>query len=363
MSENKTRKKMKKLFILAFSIILGIGFLFVDTALAVANPEVIQWRVQQNAVFLNSLFQGVLGRNPSQNEFNFYINRNLSKNMGRGEAFWSLIGQPEYKTLFGTGQGPYQIRWKHKQRDTDRGRVWCRCYFFTKDPSLTGGQTAVMQYIGVRTPWSSYSYSVARAVTRMYAVYDSDVCPYLECGLNRNDLAGLSAGNSGSPGQNNNLVRDTNFANFNSGQAWGTGLYSQNGIWWNSNNARSRYSIVNLNQSRPPGSNAVTALYLQNSSGSAPHVYGTTCQRINVQRGRRYTISFWATARNLASNGTVYIVVDPQWRVRPINMKGGSFGWTKFSGSFTASSNYIDLRIIIANTGEVWITEMTMTPQ
>ena len=63
---------------------------------AVADPEIIQWRAYQNADFLNSLFMGVLGRGPSPDEFNFYITRDLSRNMGRGEAFWSLVASQEY---------------------------------------------------------------------------------------------------------------------------------------------------------------------------------------------------------------------------------------------------------------------------
>ncbi len=62
---------------------------------AVADPEIIQWRAYQNADFLNSLFMGVLGRGPSQEEFNFYITRDLSGNLGRAEAFWSLLGTQE----------------------------------------------------------------------------------------------------------------------------------------------------------------------------------------------------------------------------------------------------------------------------
>ena len=110
---------------------------------AVADPEIIQWRAYQNADFLNSLFMGVLGRGPSPDEFNFYITRDLSRNMGRGEAFWSLVASQEYANRFGSAQGPYQVRWKHRETETDMGMRWCRCYFFTKDPALSGDANAM----------------------------------------------------------------------------------------------------------------------------------------------------------------------------------------------------------------------------
>jgi hypothetical protein len=222
-----------------------------------------------------------------------------------------------------------------------------------------------MQYLGVRTPWGNYSFSVARAVTRMYAHYDREVCPHYDCGWGRGDSALFdpadrnSSGGGGGGGRN--YARDPHFAQFTSGNAWGTGLYSNFGIWWNSRNADSRATVVNLGGNRPPNSSASTALYLVNNSGRTPHVFGSTSQRITVRKGARYTVSFWGAARNLASRGAVNIAVDPQWNIRPISMDAGSYGWTFFSGTFTAPDNYVDLRIIFEDRGEVWITEMTLT--
>jgi len=42
-------------------------------------------------------------------------------------------------------------------------------------------------------------------------------------------------------------------------------------------------------------------------------------------------------------------------------MDAGTYGWTFFSGTFTAPDNFVDLRIIFEDRGEVWITEMTLT--
>lgn len=363
MKKNQKRMIRKKAF--TFFLVLGMCFLFVDSLSAVVDPERPEWRAEDNVTFLNSLLAGVLGRGPTPQERDFYMNRDLGSKKGRASAFWHLVNTNEYKNLFGEPLGEYHVRWKgRRQETTDRGVVTCRCYFYTKDPWLTGGQIAIYQYVNVIVYSRGYNSGVARAVTRMYANYDRGVCPHFDCGLNRGDVReifGEIEDLGGNHNNNNiNLVIDNNFVNFSSGNAWGTGQYSKNGIWWNSRGARSRYSIVNLGNNRPPGSKASTALYLQNSSRAAPHVYGTTCQRIDVQRGKQYTISFWLSAKNVASDGALYIVVDPQWTIRPINIKGGSYGWTKFSGSFTASANYIDLRIIFANTGEVWMTEIEM---
>ncbi len=350
---------MKTKIGLVFAIIL----LITNTASAVNNPEIILWRANGNVVFVNSLFQGVLGRLPTQAELADMVGRIASQNsviMGRGEAFWSLLGSPAYNAMFGTAQGKYEVLFKSLTMDVDwSDRTWRHCYFFTKEPALTGGLRPAMQYTGVRTPWGGCSYTVAGAAQRMYAVYDANSCPRTDCGMNGADVAEfferLNNRGNNQRRDNTNLVRDPNFANFMSGP-WGRNvLYGQYGIWWNSRNARTTAQLVNLT-----GGNIPTALRIINNSGRAAHVYGTTAQRINVQRGGTYQISFLGQARNLASNGGITITVDPQWKVAPIHMPKGTYNWQKFTGTFVASANYIDLRIISQDRGEVLITSMNM---
>jgi len=351
-----------------FAILVVVFVLSTTFANAVVNPETIQWRANNNPVFLNSLYQGVLGRAPTQAEINTALQRLNSQNgwkMARGEAFWSLLGSQEYRNRFGTSQGDYQVLFKSQNMRVDwSNRTWCNCYFFTKEPSVTGGLRPVMQYTGSRTPWSSYTFSVARAVTRMFAVFDADSCPSVNCGMNGGDVAAFFARNRGNNNNNNNsstnnanLVRDPNFANFRSGANWGRGvLYGQNGIWWNSRNAGSTARVVNLN-----GGNIPTALRIVNPSGSSAHVYGTTAQRIKVNAGRIYRISFWGKATNLRSGSGITITVDPQWKIRPVSMVSGTYNWKKFTGTFTAPSNYVDLRIISQDRcDEVLITDMSL---
>lgn len=198
-----------------------------------------------------------------------------------------------------------------------------------------------------------YTFDVARALVLMKNAFDRDACPYFDCGFST--LGGNTGNNNPPPVARNNLVLDPNFSNFGSSSGpWGRNvLYGRNGIWWNSRNARASAKTVKLRNGR-------TALYIRNDSGRAAHVYGTTAQRIKTIPGKRYRISFMASAKNLASNGALNITVDPQWRVRPVKMNAGSYDFTRFSGTFTAKSNYVDLRIIIEDRGQVWLTKMKL---
>ncbi|OGP54723.1 MAG: hypothetical protein A2Y65_11320 [Deltaproteobacteria bacterium RBG_13_52_11] len=173
----------------------------------------------------------------------------------------------------------------------------------------------------------------------------------------------VSSGSGATSSSTVNLVQQGNFSGFGRrGGPWGTGLYSNNGIWWNSKGARSSARVVNLNTSDPLYTKGIkTALHIENRSSRGAHVYGTTSQRIRVTPGRLYRISLWAAAKGLNSNGGVNITVDPQWRIRPIHLKGGSYNWTKYSGTFTAdNSGYIDLRIISEDRGAVFLTGLEM---
>jgi hypothetical protein len=160
-----------------------------------------------------------------------------------------------------------------------------------------------------------------------------------------------------------NLVQDSNFERFGQfGGPWGKGQYGEKGIWWNSYYARStaRTIVLRTTDTLYTSYGIRTALYITNHSPVAPHVYGTTVQQIFARPGK-YTISIWAAAKNL-SNGAIYIVVDRPWRVRPINLPGGSYGWRKFTGSFITNTGEIQLRIISANTGEACLTGISVTP-
>jgi len=172
-----------------------------------------------------------------------------------------------------------------------------------------------MQYLGVHAPWGSYTFSVARAVTRMYAHYDKEVCPHFDCGWGAGDsIASDPPDRSSNGGGGRNLVRDPHFAQFMNGTIWDNGQYSRFGFWWKSGDANSQATVVDLGENRPPNSSASTALYLVNNSGRSPHVFGSTSQRINVRKGARYTVSFWAVDHSSCRYGCRNVWMDVLFR-------------------------------------------------
>nr|WP_321466576.1 hypothetical protein [uncultured Desulfobulbus sp.] len=170
----------------------------------------------------------------------------------------------------------------------------------------------------------------------------------LEEGKNRG--ANNGSGNKTGPER---IVMQSDFDDFGSPYgAWGNGVqYGRNGIWWNSGKARTVARVIN----QPSGHNG-TGLYIRNDSGRGPHIYGTTAIRVSLTPGRRYRIGFLGAARNLASKGGVNIAVDSEWRIRPILMPAGTYDPTLFEGTFTATDNFADIRIISEDSGEVVIS-------
>jgi len=59
----------------------------------------------------------------------------------------------------------------------------------------------------------------------------------------------------------------------------------------------------------------------------------------------------------------VTIAVEPTWAKRPIHIKGGSYGWTPYEGTFQVdSSGVIQLRILTEDVCKIWLTGVTLTP-
>ena len=57
---------------------------------------------------------------------------------------------------------------------------------------------------------------------------------------------------------------------------------------------------------------------MSNKSPSAPHVFGTTAQKIKVTPNQKYTLSLWASSKDLSRTGAVNILVDSTWAKRLI---------------------------------------------
>ena len=143
---------------------------------------------------------------------------------------------------------------------------------------------------------------------------------------------------------------------FESGLAkpWGTGqLGGAPELWRNSAGCRS--TAAGDPNSKHGGA---LSLHVVHASPRAPNVYGTTQQPVAVPAGRRIRITLFARARDLKSNGAVSIVVDPQWRTRPIQLPKGTYDWTRFTGEFTSPAAVADLRILSEDVGEAWIDDL-----
>jgi len=163
-----------------------------------------------------------------------------------------------------------------------------------------------------------------------------------------------------------NLVQSGNFSGFGSQSGpWGKGQYSQNGIWWNSGQAKSSAQTVNLRSDDTLSLQygIQTALLITNQSPRGPHAYGTTVQRIQAKSGQTYKITIWAASENTPNDSAVSIAVEPTWGKRPIVIKGGSYGWTKYEGKFQAdASGVIELRILTEDVCKIWLTGFALAP-
>ena len=120
---------------------------------------------------------------------------------------------------------------------------------------------------------------------------------------------------------------------------WGTGLYSRKGLAWVSGRAQCTMTPVAAGgdsewQLSPERTR--TALRISNSTPAAPHVYGTTSQRVRIDDPQGfYWVSLWAQAGDL-SPGAVFVTVDAAWGVRPVVLTPGTYGWRRFTGLIDA---------------------------
>lgn len=321
--------------------VCSIGLLLVLTLLtsiasAMVNPEIIQWGTSNKNDYIISVFQAALGRNPYQDEWN--ATQSMQNEM---QIFWAVINSPEYKKRFGYLSRVFEVKWKTRGH---RERGICHCYYYTKNPD-TGFLTSYPTQLNS---------GVARALVTRAAYYDKDTCPGSRCGK----AVSGSQSDDVLPIPKHNLIKDAYFGNFgNHSGPWGVNVqYAKNGIWWESKNPHTTAKTVRLN-----GGNVPTALHISHKSPPMAHRYGTTAQRIRVTKGAKYRISFYAKTQNMASNGAITITIDPAWKIRPINMTKGTYEWRKFSGTFTAPNNYVDLRIISQDAHSTLITDIQMT--
>lgn len=166
--------------------------------------------------------------------------------------------------------------------------------------------------------------------------------------------------------QSDNLVQDGTFSTFGSlSGPWGQGEWGEYGIWWNSGSAASTAEIVSLTADdyMYMQYGITTALLITNPSPRGGNVFGTTVQRIQATPYQTYAISLWAASRDTPNNNAVSIAVETEWAERPIVLQGGSYGWTRYEGTFrTDESGIIQLRILTEDICTVWLTGILISP-
>ncbi len=169
---------MKKLAVLGLAILILITQ--ISSAFAIANRRAIQWEARPEA-FVRSLYIGVLGRQPENDQVVIAWARNVNRNSrSRLNVFWGFVGSPEYKNntrpWAGLSKEWLVIRTRERKVvEPSRMRTEpCNCYYVTKSPRH---RQKVLSY-------SKATYPVAMAVLNYYAIFDIDTCPG-DCGASR----------------------------------------------------------------------------------------------------------------------------------------------------------------------------------
>ncbi len=100
------------------------------------------------------------------------------------------------------------------------------------------------------------------------------------------------------------------------------------------------------------------SLKIVNESSQAPGRYLTTSQRLGVERGERYIVSFWAKAAQ-ATPGAFEVVVDRAWKTR-LTIRPGTYDWEPFEMEFVPDASVIELRLLSEDVGVVWIDDLDL---
>ena len=136
---------------------------------------------------------------------------------------------------------------------------------------------------------------------------------------------------------------------------WGTGQYaSDRPTWWNSGKCKSVASRDN--KVRRSGSHS---LRITNLTGHGPHLFGTTNQKVTIIPNQLYRITLSARAENL-TKGALSIVVNDNWKLRPLTLPEGTYDWREFSAEFMMPKNRAEFRILIENKGTVWLDDLKL---
>ncbi len=189
------------------------------------------------------------------------------------------------------------------------------------------------------TPWENYSFSVARAVTRMYAHYDRSVLPFrLRMGSGR--LRHIRSSwrqklHRRRRGWKKRHARDPRLCSVYERKRPGcTGQYSTSIC--GTPGTPIPATVVNLGDNRLPQLLGLNCPVSGQQFRKNPPRLCTTSQRITVRKGARYTVSFGRRHGTLAPRSGQHRRGPPV--EHPPHLHGCRFlsGWTFFSGTFTA---------------------------
>lgn len=171
----------KKAIFIAVTLLSQMLFLRIHGVLAIPNPDIIQWGAAPEA-FVISLYQGIFGRNPENNNVvQGWARQVTSSPQSRYDLFWKFVGSAEYQnSMWARHPKEYGVWWNTRMIDTTSGRRVCHCYYSSKDSH--GGYMPSMQYTGVPYPAGKFSFGVSRALAKLYAAFDRETCPYYDCG-------------------------------------------------------------------------------------------------------------------------------------------------------------------------------------
>lgn len=141
---------------------------------------------------------------------------------------------------------------------------------------------------------------------------------------------------------------------------WGTGHYERTdgkfkfGVWWNSKNAK---AFMKMDRAQKYAGKQ--SLRITNYSPAAPHIFTTLSQRISgLEPNSIYKISCYVKAQDFIKK-SLFFTVDPGWQKRSVKPRAGTYDWELFSGTVNIGHNdYIDLRIVLENTGTLWLDEI-----
>jgi hypothetical protein len=134
---------------------------------------------------------------------------------------------------------------------------------------------------------------------------------------------------------------------------WGTGQHARKTPWWTSGSCDASGTF-----DRSHWHGGGKALHIINRSPRAANVYGTTQMPLQLTAGKKYQVTAWARANDLASAGGASIVVDMDWKIRPIQLPQGTYDWTKFTGTFVLPNSGGQLRILSEDQEEVWFDDV-----